>query len=107
MPNTALSARTSIHMYINQQVKPAFVCLFCLDVTIHETIHNNNNNNNNNNNFARIGIVFNVAGCLIRERRSWSVNSHFPRGLHFSDLFLEFGIKGHFKRENLTSFLVG
>ena len=53
--------------------------------------------------FVGIGIVINVAGCLIRGRRRWSVTYTSPRGLHIS----EFGIEGHFRRENLTSFLVG
>ena len=55
---------------------------------------------------AGIGIVFNVAGCLIRGRRRWSVTYTSPRGPRISE-FLEFGIEGHFRRENLTSFLVG
>ena len=58
---------------------------------------------NSNNNFAGICIVFNVVGCLIRGRRRWSVTYTSPRGLRIS----EFGIEGHFRRENLTSFLVG
>ena len=40
-------------------------------------------NNNNNNNFA------------------------LPLRDHVFQNFLEFGIEGHFRRENLTSFLVG
>ena len=51
---------------------------------------------------AGIGIVFNVAGCLIRGRRRWSVTYTSPRGLRISEfLFLEFGIEGHFRREDL------
>ena len=46
---------------------------------------------------------FNVAGCIIRVRRRWSVTYTSPRGLRIS----EFGIEGHFRIENLTSFLVG
>ena len=57
--------------------------------------------------FAGIGIVFNVAGCLIRGRRRWSVTYTSPRGTTYFRFFLEFGIEGHFRRENLTSFLVG
>ena len=41
----------------------------------------------NNNNFARIGIVINVAGCLIRGRRRWSVTYTSPRGLRISEFF--------------------
>ena len=37
---------------------------------------------NNNNNFTGIGIVVNVAGCLIRGRRRWSVTYTSPQGLH-------------------------
>ena len=48
----------------------------------------------------------NVAGCLIRGRRTWSVTYTSPRGLRISDFF-EFRIEGHFRRENITSFLVG
>ena len=57
-----------------------------------------------NNNFAGIGIVINVAGCLIRGRRRWSVayTSHED----YVVPHLEFGIEGHFSRETLTSFLV-
>ena len=33
-------------------------------------------------------------------------NLHF-QGDHVFQNFLEFGIEGHFRRENLTSFLVG
>ena len=66
----------------------------------------NSHNNNNNNNFAGIGIVINVAGCLIRGRRRWSVTYTSPRDYVFQN-FLKFGIEGHFRRENLTSFLVG
>ena len=39
------------------------------------------------NNFAGIGIVINVAGCLIRGRRRWSVTYTSPRGLGISDFF--------------------
>ena len=35
--------------------------------------------------FAGIGIVINVAGCLIRGRRRWSVTYTSPRGLHRSE----------------------
>ena len=41
-----------------------------------------------NNNFAGIGIVFNVAGCLIRGRRRWSVTYTSPRGLRISNFFI-------------------
>ena len=34
--------------------------------------------------FAGIGIVINVAGCLIRGIRRWSVTYTSPRGLHIS-----------------------
>ena len=34
-------------------------------------------------------------------------NLHFPTGDYLFQNFLEFGIEGHFRRENLTSFLVG
>ena len=37
------------------------------------------------NNFAGIGIVINVAGCLIRGRRRWSVTYTSPRGLRSSE----------------------
>ena len=30
-----------------------------------------------------------------------------PHGDYVFQIFLEFGIEGHFRRENLTSFLVG
>ena len=36
---------------------------------------------------AGIGIVINVAGCLIRGRRRWSVTYTSPRGLRISDFF--------------------
>ena len=48
------------------------------------------------NNLPESGIVFNVAGCLIRWRRRWSVtytSGRFPN--------LEFGIEGHFRREKI------
>ena len=35
----------------------------------------------NNTHFAGIGIVINVAGCLVRGRRRWSVTYASPRGL--------------------------
>ena len=41
-------------------------------------------------------IIINVAGCLIRGRRRWSVTYTSPRGLYIS----EFEIEGHFRREN-------
>ena len=47
-----------------------------------------------------------MAGSLIRGRRRWSVTYTSPQGLGISE-FLEFEIEGHFRRENLTSFLVG
>ena len=34
-------------------------------------------------------------------------NLHFPTGDYLFQIFLEFGIEGHFRREKLTSFLVG
>ena len=37
--------------------------------------------------FAGIGIVINVAGCLIRGRRRWSVTYTSPRGLRISEFF--------------------
>ena len=39
------------------------------------------------NKIAGIGIVINVAGCLIRGRRRWSVSYTSPRGLRISEFF--------------------
>ena len=47
---------------------------------------NDYGNNNNIIIIAGIGIVFNVAGCLIRGRRRWSVTYTSPRGLRSSEL---------------------
>ena len=55
--------------------------------------------------FAGIDIVFNVAACLIRGRRRWSVLTCTSPWGRLPNL--EFGIEGHFRRENLTSFLAG
>ena len=52
--------------------------------------------------FSGIGIVFNVAGCLIRGRRRWSVTYTVTHGDYVIPN-LEFGIERHFRRENLRS----
>ena len=43
--------------------------------------------------FAGIGIVFNVAGCLIRGRRRWSVTYTSPRGTTYFRIFYSW--EGH------------